>query len=277
MSLPETDKKFRINDISKMILPEMVPEQLQLLGITKNDISNGCFEEACQKEAPGLEKIKLINERARSIKAKNNDLYAEFSTKEKPSQLCLVIENSDIFMYQAKQLLGLLPNTPKNEPIYKIVDQLIETATMVGYSTGSNDSFALTDRYTNSGYNTSVTKPQSGGKSKAQKSENVKTLVNEMARHIYQDENLCAAPKKMLAEAIQKRLADFSIQGNNKAIPALLQFTNRTPEYNSIMKWLKPMKQPKNAIPTPKPSLERIIVELKTAFKPQRIKKHLNI
>ncbi|MGL5360601.1 MAG: hypothetical protein ACRDBI_12935, partial [Shewanella sp.] len=139
---------------------------------------------------------------------------------------------------------------------------------------GSNDSLALTNRYTNTGYDTQVIKPQKGGKTKAQKFEQVKALVDEMALHIYQHDDLSNAPKKLLAEAIQKRLADFSAQGNNNTLPALMQFVNRSPEYHTIMNWLKPIRRTKS-VTSFKPSLERLSKELNTVFKSQAIKQRL--
>ncbi|MGL4893906.1 MAG: hypothetical protein ACRC47_03575, partial [Shewanella sp.] len=81
--------------------------------------------------------------------------------------------------------------------------------------------------------------------------------------------------KKLLAEAIQRRLAEFSAEGNNNTLPALMQFVNRTPEYLSIMRWLKPIK-PVKSVSSLKPSLARLSNELNTAFKSQTITQRLN-
>lgn len=276
MQLLKRDRQARIDDISKMILPEMVPEQLKLLGLSVADITLGDLNQIQACVAPGIESIKLMHARARQIKEDNCHLYGDRSTTDGPSQLQLVIENCDIFMQQANALSSLIPpEEPSYEPIYKLIDRLVETTLHLAYFADSNDSLALTDRYTNTGYDTKVIKPQKGGKTKAQKTEKVKALVNEMARHIYQHDDLSNTPKKLLAEAIQRRLAEFSAEGNNNTLPALMQFVNRTPEYLSIMKWLKPIK-PVKSVNSLKPSLARLSNELNAAFKSQIITQRLN-
>ncbi|MGL5390933.1 MAG: hypothetical protein ACRDA8_06030, partial [Shewanella sp.] len=104
MQILKRDKQARIDDISKMILPEMVPDQLQALGLSVADIATGDLEQTQSRVAPGIGCVKLIHARARQIKRRNHDLFGDRSTSGAPSQLQLVIENGDIFMQQANAL-----------------------------------------------------------------------------------------------------------------------------------------------------------------------------
>lgn len=276
MKLPKKDKQARTSDIRKMLLPEMVPEQLKLLGISEADIGNDNLTKARTHVAPGIESIKLLFRRASAKKESQNDLYAGRSTSKNPTQLDLVLENINIFEQQRAALLKQLPpNESANELTYEIFDRLIETVLQIGYSTGSNDSLALTDRYTNSGYMNLATKPQSGGDAKAKAIDPMKALVRNMAIHIYQHKDLQCASKDMLAEAIHTRLVEFSDSGDNRNIPILKKFTNSSPKHGSIKCWLKPITKPKILSKPPKPSLNRLIDELKTVYKSQVIKKEL--
>ncbi|OEG73876.1 hypothetical protein BEL05_15620 [Shewanella colwelliana] len=277
MSLPEKDKQARINDISKMLLPEMVPDQLRLLGLSEADIGLGDLAQTRAQSAAGIELVKLLNKRAQTIKERQSALYASRSTSKHPSQLELVLDNIEIFMQQASTLTALLSSQPTNEPIFALVDRLIETSIQIGYSAGSNDSLALTDRYTNSGYKTSVTKPQSGGRAKAKAIDPMKALVCDMACHVYNHQELLSASKDMLAEAIHTRLSGFSNIGTNENIPMLKKFAHGCPEHESIKRWIKVIKKNKSLPKPPKPSLDRLVEELKATYKNKAIKKSLNI
>ena len=275
--IPLKDRKSRIDDISKMILPEMAPDQLRLLGISVKDIAEGNLHDAYQNAAAGIETVKLIHQRATAIKINQNDLYADRSSVEQPSQLNLVLDNCDIFI-QLKQILRskLPPNDPSNEPIYQLIDKLTLTSIQIGYSAGSNDTCALLDRYTNSGHKATVYTPKNAGDAKAKISLQVGVLVADMAEYVYQHKDLKSAPKTLLAEAIQTRLLSFAMQGNNKNIPALQQYANRCPAFSSINNWIKPVAKPKNPTKLPKPTLDKIVSELKVAFKGKKKKKRLS-
>ncbi|MCL1143708.1 hypothetical protein [Shewanella gaetbuli] len=275
--IPLKDRKSRIDDISKMILPEMAPEQLRLLGVSVKDIAEGNLHDAFANNAAGIEVIKLIHHRSNAIKHNQNDLYAIRSRPEALSQLNLVINNCDIFMKLGQKLLSELPpNTPMSESIYELIDKLVTTSVQIGYSAGSNDTCALLDRYTNSGHKATISTPKNAGDAKAKISLQVGVLVADMAKYVYQHKDLKSAPKTLLAEAIQTRLLSFTMQGNNKNIPALQQYANRCPAYSSINNWIKPVAKPKNSNKLPKPSLDKVINELTVAFKDQAIKRTLS-
>lgn len=275
MSLPEKDKQARINDINKMLLPEMVPDQLRLLGLSEASFGSESLTQTRAQSAAGIEWVKLLNKRAKTIKEREDALYANRSTHNQPSQLDLVLDNIDIFMQQANALTELLTSQPSHEPIFVLVDRLIETSIQIGYSAGSNDSLALTDRYTNSGYQSSVTKPQCGGKTKAKAIEPMKTLVCDMASHIYVHPNFLSASKDMIAEAIHTRLIEFSKRGTNRSIPTLRKFANGSPEYESIKRWINTVKKPKSSSKPSKPSLNRLVDELEMVYTPKIIKEFL--
>jgi hypothetical protein len=276
MNLPKKDKQARVNDIKKMLLPEMVPEQLLLLGLSVTDVCEGSLEHARLSEAPGMATIMLSNSRARVIKSTKAALYAERSSSEKPSSIDLLIENTDRFIHQTASLESLFTaGESSNELIYRYFDRMIETAFHIGYSAGSNDALALTDRYTNSGYQSKVTQPQQGGKSKANAIDPVKNLVCDMANHIYQNQRLSNTPKPMLTEVIYNILRDFSQYADNKNIPSLLKFADRTPEQSTIKAWIKNIKKPNNLLKLPKPSLTVVKEALKSSYTMTTIKKAL--
>ncbi|MCL1140887.1 hypothetical protein [Shewanella pneumatophori] len=276
--IPLKDRKSRIDDMSKMILPEMAPDQLKLLGISVQDIAEGNSHDAYQNDASGIELIRLVRRRAKAIKTKQNDLYADRSSINQPSQLDLVLDNCDVFKLLIQKLWKILPpDEPYNWPVYQLLYQLFFNIFHIAYPAGSNDTCALLDRYTDSGYKSIVSTPKKAGDTNANKTKSIKHLVISMANHIYQHEHLIAAPKILLAEAIHTRITNFSKEGDNMNIDVLTKFVERKPAESSIGSWLKPIKKPKNSDKLPKPSLHRLVNELEIAFKNQKINKHLSI
>lgn len=275
--IPLSDRQARIKDIHKMLLPEMVPDQLMLLGLTEADFGPLTLTKVRAHPAPGISLLTLLKQRANAVKAAKIALYSTRSSNVRPSQLDLLLDNLTIFEKQKSELLKRLPpGVLANEAAYQLIDRLIETTLQIGYSAGSNDSLALTDRYTDFGYDKKVSVPQSGGNCKASKAKPVKALVYEMANHIYQHNDLLCATKSKLAEAIHSRFVEFSDTANkNMDIEALQNFPNGAPEHDTIKGWLKQIKKPQSPSKQPKPSLKRLIVELKTAYKPQTMKQAL--
>ncbi|QSX37567.1 hypothetical protein [Shewanella sedimentimangrovi] len=269
--LPRKDKEARIKDIANMILPELVPDQLQLLGIADSDIDITGFAEARNHSTPGMALLQLTKHRADAIIAKGSKLYAPKS-QDRESQLDYVNENSNILMRQWARLTHLLTHTsPNNQAILRLIDLIIESSVLAGYYAGSNDMLALTDRYVDSGYNASVAKPQKGGQAKAKVTEPVKILVQDMANFVYQEPNLASTTKATLAEAIVQVLQDFSATGNNKSIPALKKFPNRAPELDTVNKWIKSVVKPSNTSSKPKASLAVVTAKLKAAYTTRQI------
>lgn len=274
--IPLNDRKSRIDDMSKMILPEMAPDQLKLLGISIQDIAEESSLDVYQHDTSGIELIRLVYRRANAIKIKKNDLYGDRSSIEQPSQLDLVLANCDVFKNLTQKLWKILPpDEPCNEPVYQLLHQLFFNIFHIAYPAGSNDTCALLDRYANAGYNSKVNTPKKAGDTNANKTKNIKQLVTSMAHHIYQHEHLKAAPKSLLAEAIYIRITNFSKEGDNKNIEILKKFADRKPTESSIDSWLKPIKKPKNLDKLPKPSLHRLMDELELIFNNQKINTYL--
>ncbi|MCH1931498.1 hypothetical protein L9G16_15035 [Shewanella sp. A25] len=269
--MPRSVKDARINDLKNMILPEMVPDQLKLLGVTLEDLYPDNFADAQASAVSGLEVLKLIERRTNLLQRKTDGLYAT-KTQMIPTQLDWIIENTTQLMKACSSLPQLAPPAqPENEPFYRLLDQAIERAIYIGYYAGSNDTLALTDRYTNSGFEASVTRTQAGGKGKAQKTISLKQLVIDMANFIYCDPDCIAAPKKIIAEAIHLIIRNFSKKGNNKEIPSLLKFSDRHPEQHTIDSWLKTVIKPVNRLKKTRPSLAVIKAKLTASFTDKKI------
>lgn len=274
--LPRTTKNDRINDLKQMILPEMVPEQLRMLDVTLTDFYTDSLANAQASDAGGIELIRLIERRTNLILNRGNELYANKSHLS-PSQVELVSQNINVFMTQCQTLSELIPpSAPKNESFYKVIDRLIETALYIGYYAGSNDTLALTDRYTDSGYRATVTQTQKGGQAKAQPTNALKDLVIEMANHLYRDPNLISTPKVTVTKAIYEVLQNYSSKGDNNKHPSLVKFTNRVPECHTLNKWLKNITKPVNELKQPKPSLSLVKAKLSKAFTEHIITTKLN-
>lgn len=276
MNIPATVKYSRSSDLTRVLLPEMVTEQLELVGeALSEEIPNQLnFIKDCKN--PGMEFLLLIGARAHRLRQSGCELFADRASKRNPSQLGLVIDNTDIFVKQASALLSLLEG-PIAEEVLSQVDRIIETSFYLGYYAGSNDSLAITERYTNLGYAAAVDKPQQGGLAKANAVEPLKILVCDMANHIYGTPNLSNTPKSMLAKAIDAILIDFSKHGDNKNIPSLIKFSARSPEATTLHSWLKAIKKPDNLKHQPKPSFVVVRQALNSAYSMQKIKKALNV
>lgn len=277
MKIPLKVKMNRVDDIKRILLPEMVSEMLKLVDDTFSEEEQNRLDLIKGSDAPGIGIIKLVGTRANEVRSSGNELYAERASKHQPSQLGLVIDNTNIFMRQAETLHHQLTAVIKEGGVeaLKQVDIIIETVFHIGYYAGSNDSLAITDRYTNAGYTTKVTQPQRGGQSKAKAIDPVKQLVCEMANHIYQNQSLSNTPKLMLGGAIYSLLRGFSQKGDNKNIPSLIKFVSRSPEHATINSWLKGIKKPNNLLQPPKPSLSAVQQALNTAYTMQKIKSAL--
>ncbi len=200
MKIPKKDKSQRIQDIKKVLLPELMPDQMHLLGVEQS--IKDSYQKTLTQAAPGMELVKRLNFNANKIQEEGIELYKERKSDSHPTQLQLVINNCDIFMQQAAQLMEQLEPEP-NEHLLKLVDRLIETALHVGYFAGSNDSFAITDRYVNAGYETKVTKPQNAGLKKSESTNPLKELVKIMTNYIYSNPEIGGNSKPSIAEAIQ--------------------------------------------------------------------------
>ncbi|MBO1271964.1 hypothetical protein J3L11_09960 [Shewanella sp. 4t3-1-2LB] len=274
--MPRTVKNARINDLKQMILPEMVPDQLKILGVTLAHFYADTLANAQASEAGGIELIKLIERRTNLLLSRGNELYANKSHSS-PSQIELVGQNINIFMTQCSALFKFVPpSLHQNEPIYQLIDRLVETAVYIGYYAGSNDTLSLTDRFTDSGYHATVTQTQKGGQAKARPINVLKDLVIEMANHLYLAPRFISTPKVMVVDAIYEVLQNYSSKGDNKKHPALVKFPNRVPEHNTLHKWLKPITKPTNTLKQPRPSISLVKAELSKAFTVQKITSKLN-
>ncbi|MBB1475853.1 hypothetical protein [Shewanella sp. SG41-3] len=278
MNIPKNVKLTRLNDIKKILLPEMVIEQLKLVDETFSEEIPNQLDRVKNSDFPGIEIVKLIGSRAHKVRASGDELYAERASEHQPSQLGLVVDNTVIFMKQSKALLHRVNATSKeHDPqLLLLIDRVIETAFYLGYYAGSNDSLALTDRYTNTGYITKVTQPQKGGQSKAKATDPLKKLVRDMASSIYENQRLSNTTKLILVEAINYLLADFSQKGDNNQIPSLIKFASRAPEPDTIKAWIKDIKKPNNLAKSPKSTLAEVKTALKSAYTTKKIEKLLN-
>lgn len=272
--MPRTVKNARINDLKQMILPEMVPDQLKMLGVTLADFYDDNLADVQASDAGGIELIELLKRRAQQLINSGESLYTN-RERTSPTQIEWVIKN--IHLIQCIPLSQLAPDTqPERIHFHNIINQLIETAVYIGYYAGSNDTLALTDRYTNSGYQATVTQTQKGGRAKAQPTNALKDLVIEMANYLYRDPRFISTPKVMVVDAIYEVLQNYSSKGDNKKHPALVKFPNRVPEHNTLNKWLKPITKPANTLKQPRPSISLVKAELSTAFTVQKITSKLN-
>ncbi|WP_088212308.1 hypothetical protein [Shewanella sp. Shew256] len=269
--MPKNVKKARICDLKNMILPEMAPDQLRILGVKLEDFYPDNLADTQASNAGGIELIKLLERRTNELQRLGSELYVH-KNHHSSSQIELVQQNIHVFMTQCMTLLKLAsPSIPESEPYYKIIDRLVETAVYIGYYAGSNDTLALTDRYTDLGFEAYVTRTQAGGQGKASKTICLKELVIEMANCIYLDPDCVAASKENVAEAIYWIIRDFSAKGANKGISALLKFSDRHPEQHTIYNWIKTITKPVNRLKTPKPSLAVIKAKLKRSFTDKQI------
>ncbi len=76
---------------------------------------------------------------------------------------------------------------------------------------------------------------------------------------------------------IQILISDFSQQGNNKELPALIRFSERVPTVGSIQSWLKTINRPAESKQYKKTSTLRIVEVLKKEFNHRTIKKAITL
>lgn len=271
--LPKKELKMRTEDIKYVLIPELIPDQLRLLGITDFDGEGDEFNKARLDSAQGIEWIKLLINRVEKV-LQEGGLYKDRETFTQASQLSYVKEALSRFMQQATFLNDYFPiENPANANLYSILDRLTFLALSAGYFAGNNDALAITDRYVNFGYQEKVTKPQSGGHAKSKKTEPIKKLVTKIAEYSFSHESLHKIPKSLLAEAIYELINDFVNKNHNTA--ALKTFKNNSPEVSTIDKWLKPIKKQKIKSNLETPSQNKTLELLKKEFPNKVIKNFL--
>ncbi|MDN5369542.1 MAG: hypothetical protein PWP74_850 [Shewanella sp.] len=201
--MPRTVKNARINDLKQMILPEMVPDQLKMLGVTLADFYDDNLADVQASNAGGIELIKLLERRAKQLINSGEGLYTN-RKRTSPTQIEWVIKN--IHLLQSIPLSQVAPTAqPERQHFHNVINQLIETAVYIGYYAGSNDTLALTDRFTDSGYRATVTQTQKGGQAKARPTNALKDLVVEMANHLYHDPHFISTPKFTRKCSVKRR------------------------------------------------------------------------
>ena len=272
--IPDLEKRKRIKDISKVLIPELIPDQLRQLGITEFCGEGDKLSKLVSNAGQGINFINLLLERSQNI-AKRGGLYSDIETIEQPSQLSYTICALNLFMKEATLLTLHYPvNDSKNAELYARIDRLTYLAICAGYFSGHNDALAVTDRHTNAGYAEKVLKPQSGGKAKSSKYKSLRDLTIKIANHIYRNESIGKVSKPLLAEAIHTLISDFSSKNSN--IKPLQIFQDGCPEISTIEAWLKPIKKIKKENNLKKPSLNKLIENIKKDFPNKEIKKLLN-
>ncbi|EKT4487404.1 hypothetical protein [Shewanella algae] len=271
MKIPESERLKRSQDVSNMLLPELVPDQLDALGmIFPHDLSHD-FDSGQKSLAPGLALLQLLESRSKAL-ANKGGLYHGRGNQEPPHQLELVRDNHARLMSMMSQLLREYPEIePAHNKLYCFLDSILNISVMMGYYAGSNDALALTDRYTDLGYKKSVVQPQQGGTKKAEKYSCIKELVYMMASEIQQRQLPGKITKEALNTAIYEVIQEFSQQGENKNIPALKSFSCRYPEKKTIKNWLS-AKRLSSSSTGSKLTSAQLVKELKSIFPARRIK-----
>ncbi|WP_345889206.1 hypothetical protein [Shewanella algae] len=272
MKIPESERLKRTQDVSNMLLPELVPDQLDALDmIFPHDLSHE-FYSGQRSSTPGLALIQLLGSRSKALANKGGLYHDRGNTQIQPHQLELVSDNHALLMTMMSQLLREYPETePAHNKLYCFLDSILNISVMMGYYAGSNDALALTDRYTDLGYKKSVVQPQQGGTKKAEKYSCIKELIYMMASEIQQRQLPGKITKEALNTAIYEVLQEFSQQGENKNIPALKSFSCRYPEKKTIKNWLS-AKRLSSSSTGSKLTSAQLVIELKGIFPERRIK-----
>ncbi|MBO1270844.1 hypothetical protein J3L11_04165 [Shewanella sp. 4t3-1-2LB] len=252
--IPKKAQENRLEDIHKVLLPELVPDQLKLLGVKEPIHEGTTLHQAQSEQIKGLALVQLLLERMQSI-VKSGALYKDRESSAHRCQLKVACDNIDLFWRQLRLLNHRYPEDNEDyQELYGHLDKAFELLIYAGYYAGSNDALAITDRYANAGYKTTVENTLSAGLKKSAKFTPIKNLVIEMAEYLLIRSDSLVVKKSHAMKAIEFILESFSKQPEHKELPALLPYPRRYPSTKTIEKWVatvpantKRDKRPKNA------------------------------
>lgn len=273
MSLPPDEIKSQKLELKKMFLPEMLLDKIKSLNLKLTESGLNDLEAAMQSELPGSALLRLIDGSLPRIRDTLLEDSSNANSADNLKQTAEVERNLKIISNDLQLLKQKYPSDNASNWVH--VNQMLATAIMIGYQAGGHDMKVNVERHANKGFEAGVTTPQKGGNAKAKTTVPIKNLVIDMATHIYNQQNLKSASKALLAEAIHSRLEQFSLSGDNKKTLELLSAQKSSLGLKTIKNCLKNVPKPKDTQEIPKPSLSRLIDELKASFKSQTIKASL--
>ena len=270
--LPKKELAAQYNELKQTIIPELQPDRLKVNGINPPTDEYNILK-ALDVDYAGYELLRAIEGRVEKVIINGCELEVEVNGEKHQSNLGLAKDNLEITAQGLNQLLPIIKTLPAN--FQRIFWQLIPSVFFSGYYAGGHDYLIATERHVNNGFKNQVLHPQSGGKAKSAKADPLRELVNDMAKAITDEPTLGKIKKAVLARSIHNVIMGFSNIGNNKSIPALLQFTERHPTSETINRWLGNLKIDNTNLKLPV-SDGKIIQILNEKFTESTIEQYLN-
>lgn len=268
--ISKKEAKEQLSELKRMLLPEMVPDKLNNLNVEEPEGYDDLFR-VHDSLTPGTGLIRLLIERIIKVKSFGGDVID--SETGKLSELGHLNENITIV---CQQLEAFTSNTEMNVQSRLLLEEIITSSILIGYTSGSHDMRVNTERHGSKGYKSSVVTPKKGGDQKSKQSDKAKELVNMMAENIRNNSQLAGVDNKTLSTAISTVFYKFKERGRNKHLAALKNFKNNFPEERTVQLWLKKdhVKSERNSNMR-KPNINKIEFELTKSFPNKKIMKIL--
>ncbi len=264
------EAKQQLDELKEMLLPEMVPDKLNYLNVGKPEGHDDLFK-ALESSSSGTDLISLLQMRIEKVQhfRRSKDSHASIENTE------LGNLNDNIIII-CNQLVQLTSPPEFNEASIDILEQVVTTAIIMGYTAGSHDMRVNLERHGEKGYESSIITPALAGNRKAEQNSPAINLVKEMAEFVFSNPKIGKVSKKVLSEAIYDVISIFSEKGQNKSLKALKNFKNKYPEQSSIEDWVRKFNLLDDVKSTVRPpSMRRLTEYLQSEFTNKKIKEIL--
>lgn len=274
MNLPKSEILSQIDDIKRMLLPEMLPYKLHALGIPMPVGENNALYRLHVANYKGLELLRVLEGRIPKCLRNGSPESVVINDVSYQTEISILKDHLNTIGRQLKELqLSLNPNEGKDFN-WNLFYNIIETAILTGYFAGAHDMKTPTERHANSGFIQKVLIPQAGGKKTATRTIPVQNLITAMADFVMMGDIDGKVTKSALVDSIFNTIKDFSKKGNNLDLPALIVFPERFPSSKFINKYLKGYDFSKSKGMS-KVSTERLKELIQTKFTTSTIKKYI--
>lgn len=238
MTLPKKEKTSQLDDVKKMLLPEMVPNLLKSLGINSPSDENNALHRLDSVEYKGLELLKILEGRIPKCIKHGSPESVLVNKVSYPTEISTVQDNLDIIGKQLS-LMKQHIETSNDNFNWKLFYGVIETAIFIGYYSGAHDMKAPIERHANSGFISSVLKPQAGGEKTASKYIPTHNLITAMADFVMNSKVDGKISRTTLVSGIFIVMKEFASIETNRTLLALQPFHSRYPSEKFISEHLK--------------------------------------
>ncbi|WP_035387160.1 hypothetical protein [Ferrimonas senticii] len=243
------------HDLENMLFPEMVPDLIHSLGCTLPEDDSNMLNQLAKAEFRGFKVLELLSSSCNTVQAKSDH----------PEEL-------DFIQQHLSQLKAQITDLSQGPITRAQISELIELTFWAGYHAGAHDTRTILQRHHHNGFQQSTIHSRAAGRSSAERYHAVDTLITSIASYIQaRQDSIGKITRKRLTAAIHELLQEFAAINDHKQLPALQQYLNRCPSYDTIEKRLK-AHQWQPSIEGKPVSLDKIKQEISAAFSHETIR-----